>query len=196
MNFSRRNATQPLPPLPERTYTLAMSRNLMMPTIHGNRRRECWRPQTKLPAPASGLTSMDGVGSRGLPLPVLAAHGHQVAINAVAAREAIAFARAIGPETQLAQHMARGRIVVKPAGLDHIGPQIAEGKGQNLACRLCCVTLLPVWSAEPVADLIALLAQMLASHPHERAITLARDREREVRRFGAPLFQTTDKGVR
>src|SRR3569832_2428686 len=104
MNFSRRNATQPFPPLPERTYTLAMSRNLMMPTIHGNRRRECWRPQTKLPAPACGLTSMDGVGSRGLPLPVLAAHGHQKTKNTKTTHETIAFARAIGPETQLAQH--------------------------------------------------------------------------------------------
>src|SRR5262249_27139320 len=30
MNFSRRNDTQPFPPLPERTYTLASSRNFMM----------------------------------------------------------------------------------------------------------------------------------------------------------------------
>src|SRR5467141_1300116 len=29
MNFSRRNDTQPLPPSPERTYTLASSRNFM-----------------------------------------------------------------------------------------------------------------------------------------------------------------------
>src|SRR6185503_1174148 len=31
MNFSRRNDTQPLPPSPERTYTLASSRNFMAP---------------------------------------------------------------------------------------------------------------------------------------------------------------------
>src|SRR5437899_8735553 len=32
MNFSRRNATQPLPPSPERTYTLAWSRNFIVDT--------------------------------------------------------------------------------------------------------------------------------------------------------------------
>src|SRR6202789_4328009 len=204
MNFSRRNATQPLPPAPLAIWTLAISRNFIA-SFQGKVAREAAKARSRegLAIPRTPAANLCGFAalresflavSCGFPLrEAFAGQRHDVTIHCVAAGQAIAL---LGPgrrAAELGQNPPGSGVVVEPAGHQAVDLELAEAESRQPARAFRGIALPPIRLAQPIAELeMPRLAQMHAASAQQRAVGFARDREIEIRAPGAAFGRLGD----